>query len=366
MTPTSRALRTAVAVLAGCAALALPAPVVAADEVPGHAPSVEHAALTSLAAEEGVSRAEAAEILRRQDDGIRALDRLTAELGRQSAGAYLDDRGRPVVNVLGDAAADRVRAAGATPKRVTRTTAELRTVRSALEALPAVAHTTTATDPVTQQVVVTLTDTTDARGAARLRAAAAEHGDAVRVEETHGAMSPAIRGGAAITGGGIRCSAGFNTRKNGQNYIIDAGHCTKGVANWSGIGPSVGASFPGNDYGLIRNRHSNAPGVVTLYNGDVQRIDRAGAARVGQRICKSGSTTGLTCGTVQRTGVTVNYPQGQVRQLVQTAARVNSGDSGGALFDGRTALGITSGMGGGSSFFQPVREVLNRYNVRLN
>nr|WP_210732885.1 trypsin-like serine protease [Streptomyces sp. RKND-216] len=55
-----------------------------------------------------------------------------------------------------------------------------------------------------------------------------------------------------------------------------------------------------------------------------------------------------------------------MRQLVQTAARVNSGDSGGALFAGRTAFGITSGMGGGSSYFQPVREVLNRYNVRIN
>ncbi|MDT0382710.1 hypothetical protein RM572_28585 [Streptomyces sp. DSM 42041] len=56
--------------------------------------------MTSLAAEEGVNKA--TEILRRQDGGIRALDRLTAEVGRQSAGAYLDDRGRPVVYVLSE------------------------------------------------------------------------------------------------------------------------------------------------------------------------------------------------------------------------------------------------------------------------
>jgi len=219
------------------------------------------------------------------------------------------------------------------------------------------------TAPETNQVVLTVADA--AKGTEALLAAAASLGDRVRVERVAGEMHTAIYNGEAITGGGTRCSVGFNTNRGGQNYILDAGHCTRAVSQWN-VGPSQGSSFPGNDYGLIRNTTGSAPGAVTLWNGSTQRISSAGTATVGQRISKSGSTTHLTSGSVTRTNVTVNYAEGSVSQLIQTNALVNPGDSGGCLFAGSVGLGITSGKGSGTSFFQPVGEAMSAYGVSLN
>ena len=58
-------------------------------------------------------------------DQAATADRLTAALGAQGAGAYLGASGRLTVNVLGARAAAQVRAAGATPKLVTRSSASL-------------------------------------------------------------------------------------------------------------------------------------------------------------------------------------------------------------------------------------------------
>ena len=69
-------------------------------------------------------------------DQAATADRLTGALGAQAAGAYLDASGRLTVNVLGARAAAQVRAAGATPKLVTRSSASLERVRAALDAPP--------------------------------------------------------------------------------------------------------------------------------------------------------------------------------------------------------------------------------------
>lgn len=333
--------------------------------IEGYSADVQAEAVSALVAERGVTQAEAETILRTQASDVQALDSVLAKLGERAVDGYLDASGQPVVNVVNEVAAAAVEQAGLTAKIVEHTAEELQVARAALESLSTVADTAIATDPTTNQVVVTVAAEADDAEVADLVAAAERFGDQVRVDHVAGGFDVAIYGGEAITGGGSRCSAGFNVNSGGQDYIVDAGHCTGAVSEWN-VGPSVDASFPGDDYGLIRNDTGSAPGAVSLYDGSVQEIDSASDAYVGQSICKSGSTTGLTCGTVQATDVTVNYAEGSVHELVQTSASVNSGDSGGALFAGSVGLGITSGMGGGSSYFQPLTEALNAYGVSLN
>jgi streptogrisin D len=67
---------------------------------------------------------------------------------------------------------------------------------------------------------------------------------------------------------------------------------------------------------------------------------------------------------------TVNYPQGTVYGLIRTTVCAEPGDSGGSLFSGTSALGLTSGgsgncSSGGTTFFQPVTEPLNVYGVNV-
>ncbi|RZQ64193.1 S1 family peptidase [Amycolatopsis suaedae] len=359
---TTRRAPAAVAILAGATALfsaGFAAP--ASATVDGYSTEVQNAAVAAITSSEGISTAAALDVLRVQDASARTLAQVENALAGRHAGGFLDAKGLPVVNVLDAAGAAQAQAAGATAKVVKHSLAQLDAARAVLEPL-GVAHTTIGTDEKTNQIVVTVSDA--ATGADALVAKAASLGDAVRVERTTGQMSKAIYNGEAITGGGTRCSAGFNVTRGGQLHILDAGHCTRAVSQWN-VGPSVGASFPTNDYGLIRNTTGSGPGAVTLWNGSTQRISSAADARVGQQICKSGSTTRLTCGVVEATNVTVRYQEGPVYQTVQTSASVNPGDSGGCLFSGSVGLGITSGMGGGNSYFQPVVEAMNAYGAQL-
>jgi hypothetical protein len=67
---------------------------------------------------------------------------------------------------------------------------------------------------------------------------------------------------------------------------------------------------------------------------------------------------------------TVNYAEGSVYGMIKTTVCAEGGDSGGALFAGSVALGLTSGgsgncSSGGTTYFQPVTEALSVYGVSV-
>src|SRR5262249_19161750 len=146
---------------------------------------------------------------------------------------------------------------------------------------------------------------------------------------------------------------GFNVRNAaGTQFFLTAGHCTNIGATWFAnqaqtvtLGTRTGTSFPGNDYGIVQYTNTTIakPGMVNLYNGTNQDITQAGNAFVGQTVRRNGSTTHVHSGTVQAVNATVNYPQGTVTGLIRTNVCAEPGDSGGSLFAGTTALGLTSG-----------------------
>lgn len=219
------------------------------------------------------------------------------------------------------------------------------------------------TDAASGKVVVTADSTVSAANVAALK-----H-DAVQVNRTTGVFKPLLSAGDAIYGGQYRCSLGFNVTKGGTYYFLTAGHCGKVAKTWytnSGhttlIGPTIGYSFPGNDYALVRydNASLSHPGGYTAAN-----------AVVGETVTRKGSTTGTHSGKVTALNVTVRYSgAGKVGGLIQTTVCAEPGDSGGPLYDGTKALGITSGgsgdcTSGGTTFFQPVTEAASAYGVTV-
>src|SRR5690606_12085069 len=148
---------------------------------------------------------------------IAAADTATAlaeSLGAdRTAGSYLDNAtGQMVVNVTDPAAMAAVRASGAVPRLVTRSTADLERVTAALAAAPTITGTAWSIDPVTNQVVVQADDTVSAAEPAQIRSVVQRFGSAVRIERTPGTFQLTLMGGDAIYGGNSRCSAGFNVR----------------------------------------------------------------------------------------------------------------------------------------------------------
>ncbi|GAB3937073.1 S1 family peptidase [Kribbella albertanoniae] len=230
------------------------------------------------------------------------------------------------------------------------------------------------------RIIVSYDDTVTASKLSALTRVTSRFGSAVTLEKIPGKLSKYIAGGDAIYGGQYRCSLGFNVRNSaGVYFFITAGHCGNIASSWYAnsakttlLGTVTGSSFPGNDYAIVRysTSYTNHPGVVNLYNGSTQDITSAGNASVGQAVRRSGSTTGLRSGSVTGTNATVNYAEGTVTGLIRTNVCAEGGDSGGALFAGTVALGLTSGgsgncSSGGTTYFNPVPEVLSRYGVNV-
>jgi post-segregation antitoxin (ccd killing protein) len=230
------------------------------------------------------------------------------------------------------------------------------------------------------RIVVSYDDTVTGGKLTALTNVTKQFGDRISLEKISGKLTRYIRGGDAIYGGQYRCSLGFNVRNSaGTYFFLTAGHCTNIASSWYAnstkttlLGTRYGTSFPGNDYGIVQysSSYTNHPGSVNLYNGSTQDITSAGNAYVGQAVKRSGSTTGLHSGSVTATNATVNYAEGSVSGLIRTNVCAEGGDSGGALFAGTVALGLTSGgsgncSSGGTTYFQPVTEVLSRYGVSV-
>ncbi|KAB2345513.1 S1 family peptidase [Actinomadura rudentiformis] len=303
---------------------------------------------------------------------------LAKKLGSRSAGSYLDG-GKLVVTVADASAAQQVRAAGAVPKTVLRSGAALKKVTDAIDRSVKVSGTAWAVDSTTNQVVLSYDDSVTGAKLAKVRAAAAKHGSAVRLEHVAGKFSLRISGGQAIYTGGSRCSLGFNVRNSaGTTFFLTAGHCTNIGSTWYAnssrttvLGTRTGSSFPGNDYGIVRYTNTSIAkgGDVYLYSG-TQDITSARNAVVNETVRRSGSTTGVRSGRVTALNQTVRYAEGTVTGMIRTTVCAQPGDSGGSLFAGSAALGLTSGGSGncttgGTTFFQPVTEALSAYGVSV-
>jgi streptogrisin D len=300
---------------------------------------------------------------------------------RATAGSYLDPAsGRMVVTVTDNASALAVRSAGAVAKLVSRSSADLLKVTDGLYASARLPGTAWAVDPTTNQVLVSVDDTVTGAKLAQVQSAVSRYGSAARLEHVAGEFRSFISGGDAIYGGSSRCSLGFNARNSsGTQFFLTAGHCGNIASTWYAnsshttvLGTRVVSSFPGNDYAIFQYTGSiSRPGNVDLYNGSFRDITGAANPSVNQSVLRSGSTTRVHSGVVTALNQTVTYSGGgTVSGLIRTTVCAEPGDSGGSLFAGNTALGLTSGGSGnctfgGTTFFQPVVEALNARSLSV-
>ncbi len=214
---------------------------------------------------------------------------------------------------------------------------------------------------------------------AAIRRAAGPLAAALDIERVPGLLEPRLQGGEPVyAAGGWRCTAGFNVRSGSTDFFVTAGHCTDGYPDWYAdpqltvpVGTTAGSTFPGSDYGLVRYTNPDVPRPGTVNCGG-HSVDISGPANgtVGGRVqvaapggCRSGSITGLN--------FTVNYGNGQiVSGLGRIDVCIEPGDSGAPVFAGSLAIGVLSGGSGncttgGTTYYQPIGEVLGAYGLTL-
>ncbi|GAB3487786.1 S1 family peptidase [Nocardiopsis coralliicola] len=354
-------------------------PTASAEPVSGQS-STSEAPPELLAAMErdlGLSEAEALELMDAEADARSTDAALAKELGKAYGGSWFSqDSGTLTVAVTESGAASDVQAAGA----------EAEVVSYGEDALSSFVADLNAEDVGIEQgvagwypnvqgdsVVITALEGEEA-AAEKLAEAAGVPADALEVETTADApeLYADIVGGDPYSTGGGRCSIGFATTEG----FATAGHCgTEGTSvssqDGSGTGTVTGSEFPGADMAVVEADSNWTPTpAVNDYEGGTVTVAGSEESPEGASICRSGSTTGWHCGTVEAKDQSVSYPEGTVNGLTQTDVCAEPGDSGGSWLSDDQAQGVTSGgsgncSSGGTTFFQPINPILDTFGASL-
>ena len=375
-------LAAAVLMTAGVAAVTSPAHAETVRPAPPGAPAVSPM-LAALSRDLKMTPEQAGIRLSREKWAATTSAELERRLGPAFAGDWLTDDGRTLNVAISDPAkAAIVLAAGAVPKTVTRSWASLQKVVKLLGVAERPAGIVDwSIDPATNSVVVNAERGTESSVRQWLQTHVPS--EAVRVATSAGRPHPTggtLRGGGRVVfssniiGSGLQCSIGFAVK----NGILTAGHC--GGVGSEATDPDDGA------IGEVKSSDFSSEGdmayiettaiweltrEVWMYDGqNTTIVNGSQEAPIGASVCRSGIKTGWRCGTILKKDVTAYYSEMVVGGLTETSACAEKGDSGGPVVAGDQAQGLNSGArgdctDGGSSYFQPVNEVLTKYNLQL-
>ncbi len=354
-------------------------PGASAATVPAEPASEAQTMMEALQRDLGLTPLGAEELLSAQEEAIETDTEATEAAGEAYGGSLFDTETFELTVLVTDASAvDAVEATGAEATVVSYGTEGLAEVVDALnETGGREGVVGWYPDVENDTVVVQVAEGASADG---LIEAADVDPSAVRVEETGETprLYADIVGGEAYYMGGGRCSVGFAvTDASGAGGFVTAGHCgTVGTgaesSDGSGSGTFQESVFPGNDGAFVAATSNwNVTNLVSRYDsGSPQAVSGSSQAPVGSAVCRSGSTTGWHCGTIEARGQTVSYPQGTVQDLTRTDVCAEPGDSGGSFISGSQAQGVTSGgsgncSSGGTTYYQEVAPLLSSWGLSL-
>lgn len=322
----------------------------------------------------GLTESEAYDRLAVENVAADLLEEVPADLDASYAGLWVSEDADEIFVATTDASdSTGLRAEGATPVLVEHDLATLEEASGALSALAIDGYYGNYIDVVANTLVI---EAADAATADQVIAAAGIDPSLATVDA--GAEAPQtyfVRGGDSYNvNNSWRCSVGFSVRQGSTPGFVTAGHCGSAGDTVTGGEAAPGtfrnSVFPGADRAWVSvGSGEQLLDDVNMYSG-TRDVANANQAAVGSSICRSGSTTGWHCGTVQAFNQTVNYAEGAVRGMTRTNVCAEPGDSGGSFISGNSAQGMTSGgsgncSSGGTTYFQPIGPALSAWGLTL-
>ncbi|MEV6751110.1 carbohydrate-binding protein [Streptomyces sp. NPDC051214] len=343
------------------------------------------ALLQSLQRDLGLSREQArTRLVNEAEAGTRA-GRLQTALGKDFAGAWVQGAtsARLVVATTDAADVAAIKAEGAQAKVVTHGLGELEALTKKLNAAAVAGAGAGGLETPVRYVDVrankAAVQATSTAAADKLIAAAGVDRRLldVKVSADRPRALHDVRGGDAYyIDEKARCSVGFSVTKGAQQGFASAGHCGKAGAKTTGFnkvaqGAFEASVFPAKDMSwvAVNDQWTATPRVKGEKETDVQ-VAGSVQALVGAAVCRSGSTTGWHCGTIEQHGTSVSYSEGVIEGVTRTTVCAEPGDSGGSYLSGTQAQGVTSGgsgdcKSGGITFHQPVNPLLDEFGLTL-
>ncbi|EMR67013.1 hypothetical protein MGN70_003419 [Eutypa lata] len=344
--------------------------------------------LNAMKRDLGLDAEQATARVARDLQATEVIEQLRSTAGDAFAGAWIAEDGTTLnVGVTDEALAAEVTTAGATPVVMANSLSKLEQAKLALDNVDIAQPETLTTSSTETGVAAYYVDVAANKLVIEALAGSTAHAEAlaaqvgltasefeVKTVETMPTTFATVQGGGAyIIDQSFRCSIGFSVTTG----FVSAGHCgTPGssvtTTGGASLGTFSGSVFPGSaDMSYVRTvSGTTLSGTINGYGSGNLPVSGSTASSVGASICRSGSTTGVFCGTVRSLGATVNYAEGRVTGLTQTNVCAEPGDSGGSFYSGAQAQGVTSGgsgdcSSGGTTYFQPVNEILSTYGLTL-
>jgi NAD(P)-dependent dehydrogenase (short-subunit alcohol dehydrogenase family) len=167
---------------------------------------------------------------------------------------------------------------------------------------------------------------------------------------------------SVLDNSGMRCSLGFNGSQNGQVVNITAGHCNPDLPSAGGpnaasvyelrqfdiLGPKIGtfarSSLDSSDFSIVAINDTSAPrfqnNAVRVPGAAPLFVDGVAQPVVGAPVCKSGSRTGFSCGTVAAIDATVKVGERKLTGAFASTICALPGDSGGSIVTQASAGGL--------------------------
>lgn len=177
------------------------------------------------------------------------------------------------------------------------------------------------------------------------------------------------------------CTAGFSATKNGERYLVTAGHCIndKNSPYTYQVGEIIGANhfhYMGSkaDVGLIK-LSSNKYLTNKIYKGSTMPMGQYTSyqksrqeMQIGDKVCFSGATTGFQCGNIISTYSSPSLDGSLYPGLIVTSGiDSDGGDSGAPYWYNDVLLGIhTSGYGDSSYERTHITHVAEAINLGGN
>ena len=336
----------------------------------------------------GLNAEQASARVARELQATNVIEQLRSSVGDSFAGAWID---ADVVHigVTDQASADQVIAAGATPIVMTNSLSKLEKAKADLDKVfvggNANAQKSTSStnssiasfyiDVAANKLVIEALS--DSQGHAEELASqvglTSSEFEVRTIKQMPTTMATVQGGDAYYINRSSRCSIGFSVTTG----FVTAGHCGRvgaSATTSSGqtLGTFSGSVFPGSaDMAYVRTVSGTVlRGYINGYGRGSLPVSGSAEAAIGASVCRSGSTTQVHCGTIRAKSATVNYPEGSITGLTQTTVCAEPGDSGGPYYSGSQAQGVTSGgsgncRSGGTTYFQPVNEILQTYGLTL-
>ncbi|WP_019546862.1 S1 family peptidase [Streptomyces sulphureus] len=323
----------------------------------------------------GLSKGQVTERLAAEAEAADVEEALAEQLGASFGGAWVSGADAQLTVATTDAAeVGAIEARGAVAKVVDHSLSDLKSLQKTLDSAGVERDAAVRSVDVRHNAVTVRTS--DTAAAERIVEKAGVDPSAVRTVKS--AEAPRtyydlVGGDAYYINNTSRCSIGFSVTKGSQQGFVTAGHCGRPGASTTGYnqvaqGTFQGSTFPGNDYAWVA---TNSNWTATPYvNGGAVRVSGSQQAAVGSTVCRSGSTTGWHCGTIQQHNTSVTYPEGTINGVTRTSVCAEPGDSGGSFISGSQAQGMTSGgsgncSSGGTTYYQPVNPALSVYGLSL-